>query len=202
MPLSWTTITMWKESPYQDEMKGNVPPISVCLPHMWDINYVFGLQNWCRTTDPDRQNRGRSSNLSFFTIYRFWQSCVSVLQVSHLILKNVFGSARPLISPGKCGNSFTTMFFRLMLWTDIMGTSCEIGLTWASQNPTDDKTTFDQVMAWCYQATSPSQSKSWPRFMPPYGITQPRCFHLIPNNQCLHITTCPTLHSCISQNMF
>ena len=41
----------------------------------------------CRTADPDRQNLARSSKLSFFTIYKFWQNCASVRQVSDLILK-------------------------------------------------------------------------------------------------------------------
>ena len=45
------------------------------------------LQNKCRTTDPDQQNLGRSGKLSFFVIYKFWQNCASVRQVSDLILK-------------------------------------------------------------------------------------------------------------------
>ena len=45
------------------------------------------LQNKCRTTDPDRQNLGRSGKLSFFILYKFWQNCASVRQVSDLILK-------------------------------------------------------------------------------------------------------------------
>ena len=45
------------------------------------------LQNKCRTADPDRQNLSQSGKLSFFIIYKFWQSCASVWQVSDLILK-------------------------------------------------------------------------------------------------------------------
>ena len=37
--------------------------------------------------DPDRQNLGQSSKLSFFIIYKFWQNCALVWQVSDLILK-------------------------------------------------------------------------------------------------------------------
>ena len=47
----------------------------------------YSLQNKCRTADPDRQNLGRSGKLSFFVIYKFWQNCPSVQQVSDLILK-------------------------------------------------------------------------------------------------------------------
>ena len=49
--------------------------------------YQFSLQNKCRTEDPDGQNLGRSGKLSFFTIYKFWQSCGLVRQLSDLILK-------------------------------------------------------------------------------------------------------------------
>ena len=45
------------------------------------------LQNKCRTVDPDRLNLGRPGKLSFFVIYKFWQNCASVRQVSDLILK-------------------------------------------------------------------------------------------------------------------
>ena len=49
---------------------------------------IISLQNKCRTADIDRQNLGRSGKLSFFIIYKFWQNCASVRQVSDLILKN------------------------------------------------------------------------------------------------------------------
>ena len=51
------------------------------------IVLIYSLQNKCRTADPDRQNSGRSGKLSFFVIYKFWQNCASVWQVSDLILK-------------------------------------------------------------------------------------------------------------------
>ena len=50
----------------------------------------YSLQNKCRTADPDRQNLGRSGKLSFFIIYKFWQNCASVRQVSDLILKTAY----------------------------------------------------------------------------------------------------------------
>ena len=52
------------------------------IMHIW-----LSLQNKCRTADPDWQNWGRSSKLSFFVIYKFWQNCTAVRQVSYLILK-------------------------------------------------------------------------------------------------------------------
>ena len=47
----------------------------------------IGLQNKCRTADPDGQKWDRSGRLSFFTIHKFWQNCAVVQQVSNLILK-------------------------------------------------------------------------------------------------------------------
>ena len=46
------------------------------------------LQNKCPTVDPDRQNFGWSSKLSIFIIYKFWQNCASVQQVSDLMFKD------------------------------------------------------------------------------------------------------------------
>ena len=60
---------------------GNVP---LTFPEGYN-----SLQNKCRTADIDRQNLGRSGKFSFFIIYKFWQNCASVRQVSDLILKTV-----------------------------------------------------------------------------------------------------------------
>ena len=57
--------------------------------------------------------------------------------------------------------------------TDGCGISCEIALRLMSLDLTDDKSTLLQVMAWCRQATSHYLSQSWPRSMPPYGVTAP-----------------------------
>ena len=52
-----------------------------------DMHHCNNLQSKCRTVDPYRQNLGRSSKLSFFIIYKFWQNCASVRQVFDLILE-------------------------------------------------------------------------------------------------------------------
>ena len=51
------------------------------------IILCISLQNKCRTADPDWQNLGLSGKLSFLIIYKFWQNCASIQQVSDLILK-------------------------------------------------------------------------------------------------------------------
>ena len=50
------------------------------------MDVITSLQN-LQTADPDRQNLGLSSKLSFCIDYKFWQNCASVRQVSDLILK-------------------------------------------------------------------------------------------------------------------
>ena len=67
------------------------------------------LQNKCRTADPDRQNWGRSGRLSSFTIYKFWQNCASVWQVSDLILKTAQMSRRKIFF--MCHVESFTLFF-------------------------------------------------------------------------------------------
>ena len=42
------------------------------------------------------------------------------------------------------------------------------------QDLTDDKSTLDQVMAWCHQAPSHYLSQCWPRYMSPYGVNRPQ----------------------------
>ena len=51
---------------------------------------IYSLQHKCHTADPDWQNLGRFGKLSFVIIYKFWQNCASVWQVSDPILKTGF----------------------------------------------------------------------------------------------------------------
>ena len=62
-------------------------------------------------------------------------------------------------------------FFWIILWNDILSTSCEVGLRWVPQNP---KSTLVQVMTWCHQTTSHYLSQCWTRSMAQYGITRPQ----------------------------
>ena len=54
-------------------------------------------------------------------------------------------------------------FFKLILQTTILSTTCAIGLSLVPQNPIDVKSTLLQVMAWCHQAPSHNLSQCWPR---------------------------------------
>ena len=63
-------------------LAGN-PPVKICTCHIFNIN----LQSNYQAVDPDRQNLGHSDKLSFLVIYKFWQNCALVWQVSDIILK-------------------------------------------------------------------------------------------------------------------
>ena len=67
-----------------------------------------------------------------------------------------------------CKYIFQTHFTRI----DVFSTSCEICLRWVPHDPIDDKSTLDQVMAWCRQATSHYMRKCWPRSLLPYCVTR------------------------------
>ena len=49
-----------------------------------------------------------------------------------------------------------------------------IAFQWMAQNPTDDKSTLIQVMAWFYQTTSHYVNQCWLKFMTSYDITRPQ----------------------------
>ena len=95
----------------------------------------------------------------------------SIRLASIIVLKENINS----LAHEKCDNDFTGVFFKRILWIDILSTSCGIVLEWGPQNPTGDKPILVQVMAWCCQATSPYLSQWWLRSILPYTINRPHC---------------------------
>ena len=75
--------------------------------------------------------------------------------------------------PGGFENIFQNVFFKLISWIDTLSNSCETALRSMPQNPSDDKSTLVQVMAWCRQAASHYLSQCCPRSLSPYGVTRP-----------------------------
>ena len=78
------------------------------------------------------------------------------------------------LAPEGFESYFTSVFFKLILWFDILSTFCGTGLRWMPQNPIDDKSALVWVMACCHQATNNYLSQCWPKSMSPYGITKPQ----------------------------
>ena len=78
------------------------------------------------------------------------------------------------LAPGGFENIFQNVFFKLISWMDTLSNSCETALRSMPQNPSDDKSTLVQVMAWCRQAASHYLSQCCPRSLSPYGVTRPQ----------------------------
>ena len=78
------------------------------------------------------------------------------------------------LAPGGFENIFQNVFFKLISWIDTLSNSCEIALRSMPQNPSDDKSTLVQVMAWCRQAASHYLSQCCPKSLSPYGVTRPQ----------------------------
>ena len=78
------------------------------------------------------------------------------------------------LAPGGFENIFKNVFFKLISWIDTLSNSCETALRSMPQNPSDDKSTLVQVMAWCRQAASHYLSQCCPRSLSPYGVTRPQ----------------------------
>ena len=78
------------------------------------------------------------------------------------------------LAPGGFENIFQNVFFKLISWIDTLSNSCETALRSMPQNPSDDKSTLVQVMAWCHQAASHYLSQCCPKSLSPYGVTRPQ----------------------------
>ena len=79
-----------------------------------------------------------------------------------------------LLAPGKFEWNFRHVIFKQILVIDDWGISYEIALTWKPQDPTDDKSTLVQVMAWCRQATNRYLSQCWLSSLSTYDVTRPQ----------------------------
>ena len=78
-----------------------------------------------------------------------------------------------LLTPGKCGDYFKSVLFKLLIQNSSLGAHCKIVLRWMPQNLMSEKSTLVQVMAWCRQATSHYLDQCCPRSLMPYGIISP-----------------------------
>ena len=58
------------------------------------------------------------------------------------------------LAPRRCNSNLKSIIFKLIIQNTSLCTQCEIVVKWMPQEPTNEKSTFVQVMAWCHQATS------------------------------------------------
>ena len=101
------------------------------------------------------------------------------------------------LAPGRFQTNFRKVIFQLILVTDDWSISCKIVLKWMPMDLTDGKSTLEQVMAWCRQATSHYLSQCWPRSLLPYGAIRPQWVKLAYTNNDYHVWICK-LHDIIT----
>ena len=65
------------------------------------------------------------------------------------------------------------LIFTIIFEVDVTSTSWKIALMWMPQNPSDDKQTLVELMAYFHQATNHYLHNCWPRSMSPYSTTRP-----------------------------
>ena len=109
------------------------------------------------------QSSGVIQSLFEDTYDNFFQSQDGHMKASHghlrhpekILMSDDFPVATlNALAPGKYGSSFKSTIFKLIIENCILGIHCEITLGCTLQNLTDEKSTLDQILAWCCQATS------------------------------------------------
>ena len=103
-------------------------------------------------------------------MYRWWWPSVW----THICVIDWLTHSVNSLAPGGFENIFQNVFFKLISWIDTLSNSCETALRSMPQNPSDDKSTLVQVMAWCRQAASHYLSQCCPKSLSPYGVTRPQ----------------------------
>ena len=93
------------------------------------------------------------------------------------------------LAPGRLESNVREVIFKPMLVIDGWGIPCKIALRCMSLDLTDNKSTMNQVMAWCHHATSHYLSQCSHKSMSPHGVTWPLCKQIYTNfNQFLWYT--------------
>ena len=82
---------------------------------------------WLVWRDSDNEEWVRV--VTFHTISMWWQYFGPERNVEENVIDRcVFVNGIDSMAPERCGNDFTSVFSKLILWIDISRTSCEIGL--------------------------------------------------------------------------
>ena len=78
------------------------------------------------------------------------------------------------LAPERFQRNFRKVIFQIILVIDGWSIACKIVLKWMPMDLTDGKSTLDQVMAWCHQATSQYLSQCWSRSLSQYSVIRPQ----------------------------
>ena len=146
--------------------------VDTLLTFMWHSTLLC----WYQNTDVIFKNRlylgVKTTDNSNYSVIPEFNGCLAKLlfKLSHGWVITFLNS----LAPGGFENIFQNVFFKLISWIDTLSNSCETALRSMPQNPSDDKSTLVQVMAWCRQAASHYLSQCCPKSLSPYGVTRPQ----------------------------
>ena len=118
-------------------------------------------------------------DIQLHSLFQCWENWE--MKIYDNFALNKFSPKRAL---GRFENNFQNVFFKLISGIDTLSNSCENVLRRMPQNPSDDKSTLVQIMAWCRQATSHYLSQCWPRPMSSNGVTRPQWVNGTRNDTC------------------
>ena len=149
-------------------------------PLRWQYNHIDGIFiNVCIGNWPNDMLQGKAlmkilSAWWHFHLSDWWNLSFGWPAITLTHLPPVLHICVNSLAPGGFENIFQNVFFKLISWIDTLSNSCETALRSMPQNPSDDKSTLVQVMAWCRQAASHYLSQCCPRSLSPYGVTRPQ----------------------------
>ena len=143
-----------------------IVPLILLNEHIWALCACCLYDGLVITTHKILRCNFLAMSLSVTNTYYWWK----VIHYAYVLFNS--------LAPGGFENIFQNVFFKLISWIDTLSNSCETALRSMPQNPSDDKSTLVQVMAWCRQAASHYLSQCCPRSLSPYGVTRPQWVNL------------------------
>ena len=91
------------------------------------------------------------------------------------------------LAPGRWAFHFECAISTCVVVINFFSISTAIGFRLMEHDPNDDKSTFDQVMAWCHLATRHYLSHCWPRWLSPYGVTRQQSVNESCTRSCIYV---------------
>ena len=103
-----------------------------------------------------------------------WQSLIFVSHMKYCVIVGYVITKIDSLPPGGVWPHFECVILRCDAVITFMSISNSFAFRRMVQDPTDDKSTLVQVMAWCSQKTSHYLHQCWLRSMTLYGVTRPQ----------------------------
>ena len=90
---------------------------------------------------------------------------------------------------GRCDSNLKCIIFTF-IQNCSLGTHCDLVPRWMLRNPTNERLTLFQVMAWCRKAPSHYLSQCWLGSLSPYAVPRPEC---VKGGVCVCVCFCSNL---------